>query len=282
MMIIGVFVCVFILTGSVSANDANAEPNLYLEQIYANLTYNSDQILLAENKAVELENSDLDDTDLDDDLMEDFEETTPQQSVADPIYYFNYVMYSFNDVLYFVALKPLATGYKFITPTVVRKGIRNFFHNLMFPVRFVNNLLQGKGQSAVEEVQIFAINTTVGVLGFGQVAQNHFDLYTSDEDLGQTFGSYSIGNGFYVVWPVFGPSTLRDTIGMVGDYFITPMTYATEVIPCEYAYGLQGLDVINSTSFRLGDYEALKEAAIDPYAALKDAYIQNRADKVQE
>jgi len=211
--------------------------------------------------------------------MEDFEDTTPQQSIADPIYYFNYVMYSFNEVLYFAALKPIATGYKAITPAVFRKGVKNFFHNLMFPVRFVNNILQGKGKNAVEEVQIFVINTTMGVLGFGQVAQNHYNLYTSDEDLGQTFGSYAIGNGFYIVWPVFGSSTLRDSIGMVGDYFITPMTY---VEPCELKYGLTGLDTINSVSFRLGDYEALKEAALDPYAALKDAYIQNRLKKIKE
>ena len=219
------------------------------------------------------------DEELDEDLLEDFDETSEYQCIADPLYYFNYVMYSFNDFLYFAALKPLATGYKAITPTVLRKGVNNFFHNLLFPVRFVNNILQGEIKDAGTEIEIFLINSTIGVLGFGQVAQNEFDLHTSNEDLGQTLGSYSIGNGFYLVLPVLGPSTFRDTLGLAGDYFLTPVNY---VEPCELSLGIKAYDTINAVSFRLGDYEALKKAAIDPYVAIRDAYIQNRKEKVKE
>lgn len=217
--------------------------------------------------------------DLDDELMEDFEEGPVAEPISDPLYYFNYAMYSVNDFFYFYALKPVATGYKAITPTVMRKGVNNFFHNLLFPVRFVNNLLQGEIGEAGEEVGIFLVNSTIGILGFSQVAQDEFDMQTDDEDLGQTLGSYSIGNGFYIVWPILGPSTLRDSFGLVGDSFLTPVNY---VEPWELALGIKVYDTVNATTFRLGDYEALKKAALDPYVAIRDAYVKNRIKKVKE
>ncbi len=214
-----------------------------------------------------------------DDLFDEFEDDTQDGSrVADPIYYFNYAMYTVNDKLYFYALKPLAQGYKALVPTPARRGIRNFFHNLLFPVRFVNNLLQGKTLQASDEIGIFFVNSTAGILGFKQVAQKHLDMHTKTEDLGQTLGTYHITEGFYLVLPVFGPSTLRDTVGRVGDYFITPLNY---VEPWELDTGLGILDIVNRTSFRIGDYEDLKAASLDPYTAIKNAYIQNRRSQVK-
>ncbi|MCK5695762.1 MAG: VacJ family lipoprotein [Desulfobacula sp.] len=231
--------------------------------------------MLARNtKPIPDENESVDE--LDDDFFDDdFDDTKQTQQIADPLYYFNYAMYSFNDFLYFAALKPIATGYKAITLTQFRKGMNNFFHNLLFPLRFVNNVLQGEILDAGTEINFFLINSTFGILGFGQVAQNKFDLHTFNEDLGQTLGSYSIGNGFYLVLPILGPSTLRDAVGFAGDYFLKPVNY---VEPWELSLGLYTYDSINATSFRLGDYEALKEAALDPY----DAYIQNRKEKIKE
>jgi len=242
-------------------------------------TKQNDKIMLAQNRQpISNEKEPVDE--LDDDFFdEDFDDTKQIQQIADPLYYFNYAMYSFNDFLYFGALKPLATGYKAITPTIMRQGVNNFFHNLLFPVRFVNNFLQGKIKKAGIEVEIFLINSTIGIAGFGKVAQNRFDLYTSNEDLGQTLGSYSIGNGFYLVLPILGPSSLRDTLGLAGDYFLTPVNY---VDPWELSLGIKSYGSINSLSFRLGDYEALKKAAFDPYISLKDAYIQNRNEKIRK
>lgn len=227
---------------------------------------------LAQNTVAAAQTDDWDE----EDLFEDYD-TQPSQTVADPLYYFNVAMYSFNDFLYFAALKPLANGYKAITPVLVRKGVRNFFHNLLFPVRLVNTLLQGRIKDAGTEVEVFFINSTIGVLGFGQVAQKEFNLFTSSEDLGQTLGTYAIGNGCYLVLPVLGPSTLRDAIGRVGDWFLTPVNYLD---PWELSTGLNVYDTINATSFRIGDYEALKASAIDPYEAMKNAYIQLRNDKI--
>ncbi len=212
-------------------------------------------------------------------MFDDYQDSEKIQPVSDPLYYFNYAMYTFNDVLYFALLQPVASSYKALTPSLLRKGVNHFFHNLLFPVRFVNTLLQGRIKDAGTEIQIFLINSTVGVLGFGQVAQNQFGLKTCDEDLGQTLGSYAIGNGFYIVLPVLGPSTLRDVVGLAGDSFLTPVNY---VEPWELSVGIKSYDTINSMSFRLGDYEALKAAAVEPYVAIRNAYIQNREKKIKE
>jgi len=220
------------------------------------------------------------DTEFSEDLFDEYDNKNPEaQMVADPIYYFNYAMFTFNDYLYFYGLKPFAQGYKAIVPTPARKGVNNFFNNLLFPVRFVNNLLQGKFESAGTEFSAFFVNSTLGVLGFNDFAQKHMGISLQDEDLGQTLGSYNIGNGFYLVWPVLGPSTLRDTVGQVGDMFITPVTY---VEPWKLHWGMRGVDTVNRTSFRIGDYEALKDAALDPYTAVRNAYIQNRRARIKD
>ena len=218
--------------------------------------------------------------DFDQDLFADYEDQVDNvQMVADPLYYFNYAMFSFNDFLYFYALKPIALGYKAITPDPVRNGVNNVFYNLMFPVRFVNNILQGKLMAASDEFGIFLANSTLGILGFNQFAQKHLNMTTSDEDLGQTFGSYAIGDGFYLVLPVLGPSTLRDAIGRAGDYFITPINY---VEPWEVNLGVNIVDKVNRTTFRIGDYEALKDASLSPYVAIRNAYIQNRRSEIEK
>jgi phospholipid-binding lipoprotein MlaA len=215
-----------------------------------------------------------------DDFFEDGAAGTAVDPVADPLFYFNYAMYVVNDNLYYYVLKPVATGYKTVMPPPARKGIRNFFHNLMFPIRFVNNLLQWKLEQASDEFGIFLVNSTAGILGFNQVAQKHLDMHTQKEDLGQTLGTYGIKEGFYLVLPVLGPSTLRDAIGMAGDYFVLdPIDY---VSPWELELGLDVLDIINRTSFRIGDYESLKKAALDPYVAIRDAYIQNRRMQITQ
>ncbi|MDD9304781.1 MAG: VacJ family lipoprotein [Desulfobacter sp.] len=229
---------------------------------------------------VVLSEDSLDDEEFSDDLFDEYDtDTTDDQMVSDPIYYFNYAMYQFNDFLYFYGLKPVSRGYKAIVPTPARRGINNFFNNLLFPVRFVNNLLQGKVEGAATEFSAFFVNSTLGIFGFNDFAQKHMDITLNEEDLGQTLGSYNIGDGFYLVLPVLGPSTLRDTIGRAGDWFITPVNY---VEPWELSWGVWGVDKTNRTSFRIGDYEALKQAALDPYVALRNAYIQNRRSLIRQ
>jgi phospholipid-binding lipoprotein MlaA len=210
-----------------------------------------------------------------------FDEDTKEEVVyvADPLSPWNRAMFHFNDKLYFWLLKPLSRGYRAVIPTPVRSGVKNFFHNITMPIRMVSCLLQGKGRAASAELSRFLINSTVGVLGFGNPAKRWPELNPSEEDLGQTLGSYGIGNGFYIVWPILGPSTIRDSIGMVGDWFLDPVSY---VEPTETYVGVWTFENVNETSFKIGDYESLKEAAIDPYVALRNAYIQHRKKKVEE
>jgi phospholipid-binding lipoprotein MlaA len=199
--------------------------------------------------------------------------------ISDPLEPLNRVFFEFNDKLYFYALKPIATGYKAVLPEPARTGVSDFFNNLSFPIRFANCLLQGKVEGAAMEFARFVINTFMGLGGFIDVATNEgFKKY--DEDLGQTFGAWGAGPGFYICWPFLGPSSARDTIGLVGDAFLDPVNYAfDETIE---TISLRAYYVINRTSLTLGDYESLKEAALDPYVSLKDAYFQNRKAKIKE
>ena len=223
------------------------------------------------------EDSDDDFSDDEFDLFEeDFEEDKVQ--VADPLAFWNRPMFHFNDKFYFWVLKPVARGYRALVPSTVRIGVKNFFTNLTTPIRLVNCILQWKWQAANAEFARFMLNSTVGVLGFGNPAKKYPKLNPSDEDLGQTLGVYGIGNGFYVVLPFLGPSTLRDSVGLVGDLFLNPTSY---VEPTEAAIGIYGYKIVNDTSFKIGDYESLKKAAINPYEALRDAYIQHRTSKVK-
>ena len=215
---------------------------------------------------------------LEEDVFED-----EQVTIADPIYVWNKGMYYFNDKFYFWIMKPVSVTYGKVVHEDLRVLVNNFFYNLATPVRLVNDLLQLKMKKAGNELIRFAVNTTVGVGGLGDIAQAEFDIQRHDEDFGQTLGSYGIGNGFYIVWPLLGPSSVRDTVGLVGDWFLDPLFYHDEFgIHRDTAIGLIVFDKVNATSFRIGDYEALKDAAIDPYEMLKDAYIQYRKKKVDE
>jgi phospholipid-binding lipoprotein MlaA len=209
---------------------------------------------------------------------EEFE--TRRVQLADPLYIWNKGMYHFNDKLYFWLLKPLAKGYTAITPNIFRVGVRNFFYNLMMPMRFVNCILQGKGNAAASEFTRFVVNTTIGVLGLGDPASQYPLLNISDdEDLGQTFAKYGIGNGFFLVWPILGPSTLRDFIGFIGDSYLNPLTY---IDPFEAEMAVRGFNLVNRTSFQIGEYEALKEASVDPYVAMRNSYLQYRERKIKQ
>jgi len=209
---------------------------------------------------------------------EEFE--AKQLKVADPLYYWNKGMYHFNDKLYFWVLKPLAKGYTAITPDIFRTGVSNFFYNLMMPMRLVNCILQGKGSAAASEFTRFVVNTTIGVLGLGDPASQYPLLNLSDdEDLGQTFAKYGIGNGFFLIWPILGPSTLRDFIGSLGDAYLNPLAY---IDPFEAQLAVRGFNLVNKTSFHIGEYEALKEASVDPYVALRNSYLQYREKQIKQ
>ena len=199
--------------------------------------------------------------------------------VADPLEPFNRAMHEFNDKLYFWALKPVAQGYKAVVPEPARIGVKNFFSNLGFPARFLSCLLQADFSGAATEAGRFAINTIWGIGGLLDPSSGReIDLQIQDTNLGETLGVYGVGQGFYLVWPVFGPSSPRDTVGLVGERLLDPPTYLS---PWYAGTAVGVFEQVNATSLRIGDYESLKNAAIDPYVAFRDAYIQYRLKSVE-
>jgi phospholipid-binding lipoprotein MlaA len=211
-------------------------------------------------------------------IEEDLAQKQKKTTVADPLEPVNRFMFGVNDVLYFWVAKPVLTGYVKVVPQPVRGGIRNFFHNLATPTRLVNCILQNNASGANAEVSRFAINTTIGVLGIGDPAHEHWKLQPAEEDLGQTLAYYGLGDGFYLMWPLLGPSNLRDSVGMVGDEFLNPTRYIT---PEELSIGVSATSTVNSGSFHLGDYETLKAASVDPYVAMREAYVQYRHKQIK-
>ncbi|MHC4187001.1 MAG: MlaA family lipoprotein [Planctomycetota bacterium] len=218
--------------------------------------------------------NDLEAFDEDFDLLEDELEEQAIE-IADPLEGFNRVIFVFNDVFYVY----VGGTYKAIMPKPARTGIRNFFNSIATPVRFVNCLLQGKGNDAGKELDRFVINSTIGVLGFGDPARDKYGLELKDEDLGQTLAVYGVGDGFYVVLPLAGPSTLRDAGGKVGDLFLRPLFYLDSTGAKVAIYSVRQ---VNVSSFYIEDYEILKKSAVDPYIAIRESYIQYRKKQISE
>ncbi|MBI5074920.1 MAG: VacJ family lipoprotein [Nitrospirae bacterium] len=201
------------------------------------------------------------------------------EDIADPLEPINRVFFTFNDKFYFWAVKPAARVYGLIVPEWGRMRVRNVFDNVQAPVRLVNALLQLKMHKVGTEFARFVLNSTVGVAGLFDIASRHPELITSEEDLGQTFGAYGLGEGFYLVLPFLGPSSLRDTAGTVGDYFLDPIGHIT---PVRDAIVVRSFDRVNDTSFKIGDYEDIKESAMDAYISIRDMYKQFRRNKIRE
>lgn len=202
------------------------------------------------------------------------------QLIADPLYYPNVDIYQLNDKLYFGILKPAARAWG-IFPEGMRISIRNFMYHIRFPVRFINCVLQGKAKKASLEFDQFYVNTIVGVLGLFNPAAKYPELQNlSREDMGQTFAVWGFGDGFYIMLPFLGPSSVRDGLGRVGDTFLDPIWWLFDDIWTSVA--IRAGEAVNDTSLRIGEYEALKEAALDPYVMIRNAYVQNRKKLIAE
>lgn len=219
-----------------------------------------------------------------DDLLRELDEdygVETRRRISDPLEPVNRVFFQVNDTLYFYLLKPVSTVYAQTLPESFRSGLGNAFYNLRMPGRLVNNLLQGRPVRAAREAGRFLINTLFGFGGLLEPANGIEALSPKppEKDTGLTLGTWGASQGLYIVWPVLGPSSLRGTVGKVGDHFLDPLTY---VDPSLLATGLKAGERVNSLSMRLGEYEDLKESALDPYSALKDAYTQYRSSQIEK
>ncbi len=202
-------------------------------------------------------------------------------SVADPLEGFNRLMFKVNDKLYFWILRPAARGYSRVMPEPGRVAVKRFFANVFMPVRFANNVLQFKFKYAAVEVARFVINSTVGLAGFMDPAKSRWNLAMHEEDFGQTLGFYGMGPGIYLNLPVFGPSNIRDTIGMVADIFLSPTAY---ILPNdrEIVVGIDAYKRVNEASLNIGLYEGIKRDALDPYIFIRNAYQQHRVSEIKK
>jgi len=217
------------------------------------------------------------------DFLSEFKE---EKEISDPFESYNRLMTTFNDKLYINVLDPTARAYANVVPENARVGISNFFDNITFPIRFINNILQFKFDYAAEETGRFLINSTVGVLGFMDIAKD-YNLSQRDEDFGQTLAYYGFGGGAHIVLPLYGPSNVRDIVGLVADGYVSPLDNSGDLkykIPENFgqAFAIKSVNVINSTSLVLGQYENLKKDAIDLYPFLRDVYNQNRENQIKE
>ena len=207
-------------------------------------------------------------------------EEATKGGVNDPLEPVNRVLYAVNDKLYYWVLKPAAKGYKSVVPKDPRRGIRNAFANIATPIRLVNCALQGDMRGTGTEFARFAINTTLGGLGFTDPADKKFGIKTRDEDSGQTLGAYGLGGGPYLMLPLMGPLTLRDGIGKVGDWFLDPISWLD--LETLESVGITAGETVNDTSLSLGRYEAFKKATVDPYIAIRSAYLKQRKKAVKD
>ncbi len=200
-------------------------------------------------------------------------------SIDDPFEGWNRFWFSFNDHFY-TAVTPLAKGYAYVVPSFMRTGIKNVYNNLLFPMRFLNCLLQLNFTKASREFGRFFINSTFGIGGLVDLAKTDPNLYPQNEDFGQTLAHWGVGHGFYMVTPFLGPSSARDGFGMLIDLGTSPTTYIFE--PWYLGYILKAGDRFNMMPDLIDDYQELKKNAIEPYVAFRDFYVQYRDKLVKE
>jgi phospholipid-binding lipoprotein MlaA len=196
----------------------------------------------------------------------------------DPIEGFNRAMYGIHDGIDTVLLKPVATGYAAVTPDPVQTGITNFFANISDLMTSANSLLQGKPKDAASDLGRLLVNSTVGVLGFFDVATD-MGLEKHDEDFGQTMGVWGVGEGAYVFLPLLGPRNVRDAAGIYVDIWFDPVNYIDHVPTRNSIWAIR---IVNLRANLLPADKVVEEAALDKYSYIRDAYLQNRRNMVYD
>ena len=204
------------------------------------------------------------------------------QANKDPLEGVNRGVYKFNDVTDKYAFKPVASAYKAVAPTPVRKGFNNFFNNLGSITTVLNDLLQLKFANAFTDAGRFIINSTFGIAGFIDVAGMD-NIPNHKEDFGQTLGYWGVGNGPYLVLPFLGASTLRDTSGLVFDTITTdPITYTHNIGEVRLHNQLRTAQFIDKRTELLDAKDIVDDASLDPYAFMRDAYLQRRESLIAD
>lgn len=203
---------------------------------------------------------------------------TTSNNPKDPFEGFNRSMFAFNDAIDKAALKPAATAYKKVLPSFVQTGVSNFFGNLSDVWTGVNNLLQGKGKDGASDIGRVALNTTVGILGLFDVA-SEAGLQKHNEDFGQTLGVWGVPSGPYLMLPLLGPSTVRDTAGLPLDIKADPWAYKE---PVNWRNVGIVVRVVDQRASLLDASNLLEEAALDRYEFIRDGWLQRRESRIRD
>lgn len=201
--------------------------------------------------------------------------------IADPLEPVNRVIFAANLAVDTTVIEPVATLYRDVVPDPARDGVRNFLRNLESPVVLANDLLQRDIDAAGVTTKRFFINTTVGILGlFDRAAE--MGLQRRDEDFGQTMGTYGIGPGFYVVLPILGPSSLRDTGGRFVDYYFDPLNYyADNTDRRNITLARTGLRALDARARTIETLDEIERTSIDFYATIRSLYHQRRQSDIR-
>ena len=210
--------------------------------------------------------------------LDDYD-SEPVASISDPLEPWNRFWFRFNDIFYIHVAQPLYTGWKFVTPQFFRTGMSNLFYNILFPTRFINSLLQGRPFEAGVEFSRFMMNLMggAGLVDLASSKKTIVPVDPSGEDFGQTLGRWGFGQGWYIVWPFIGPSSVRDTFGRIGDAFTSPLFY---IDPWEASLAANVGFRFNDLYEVLPAYTDLKSIAVDPYLAMREAYASMRKAQV--
>ena len=211
---------------------------------------------------------------IDDSCGDEFSEYDDDVVMNDPLEGMNRAFFKFNDTLRRLILEPTASGYRKVTPNMFRTGLLNFFNNLLEPTRIINCLLQGRFKAAGDNFLRFALNSTAGVGGLMDPA-TFDDMPSHQLQFASTLAHYGAGSGPYLILPLFGPSDIRGTVGLAGDTLTSPLFYVTQG-DLLAALAVKGSNAINRTSFKLGEYEKMVSGSLDPYIAVRDAYVQHQ------
>ncbi len=196
----------------------------------------------------------------------------------DPWEGWNRKVFSFNEGLDAAVLKPAATAYSKFVPQFVRQGVGNFFGNAADAWSFVNNMLQGRVEAGGKDLIRFGTNTVFGLGGVIDVA-SEMGLYHQYEDFGQTLGRWGVGAGAYIVWPLLGPSTVRESFALPFDRAVSP---ALVINIGAWQFGLAGLQIVNTRADFLGASRVLDDIALDKYTFVRDAYLQRRRSLISD
>ncbi|MBS0291283.1 MAG: VacJ family lipoprotein [Proteobacteria bacterium] len=199
--------------------------------------------------------------------------TGPNANPADPFEPYNRSMTTFNDNVDKAVLKPVATLYRDVTPSPVRTGVGNFFSNLGDAWSFVNNLLQWRGLEAYESLVRFGTNTFLGLGGLLDIA-SEAGIERHKQDFGLTLGRWGVPTGPYLVLPLLGPSTVRDTAGLSADLFVGDLLDRVHEVPVRNS--LYALRFVDARASLLRTTTVLDEAALDPYSFTRDVYLKLR------